>query len=170
MVYPKQEIQVRKAILEGLEDCTSQETGIGYNLLFDRVRDRVGSKATFNKYLNDLKLEGYVTKAEDRRHRGGVVIYRMPESESELQRLELAEKLLETLKGRELKPVELDEKEVGELTHASEINLEIICNTLLYSHQTLTSMLPYIEDHYGPHPYIKISEEKGRISLDFRRD
>lgn len=170
MVYPKQEIQVRKAILEGLEDCRSPETGIGYNLLFDRVSNKVGSKATFNKYLEDLKHEGYVTKTGDPRHKGGVVIYRMAGSEFELQRLELMEKLLETLKGRELKTIQLDEKEFGKLEYALKRNVEIVCNAILLSHQTITSMLPKIEANYGSHPYIKISEEKGKIRLDLRRD
>ena len=169
-MYPKQETQVRKAILEGLEDCTSPETGIGYNLLFDRIRDEVGSKATFNKYLSHLAREGYITKMEDPRHKRGVVLYRLAGSESELQKLDLITQLSNLFRRRDLKPIEVNEETKGEFDYETRRNFEIICNAILSSHSTLMKMLPNIEENYGPNPYIKVSEKKGKIHLDFKTD
>lgn len=170
MVYPKQELQVRKAILEALKDCTSAETGIGYNLLFDKVSHEVGSKATFNKYLSELLHDEYITKTLDPRHKRGVVIYRWKGSELELLKLELIDGMRDIFKERDLKPIEVDEDKLGEIKRASRGNVKILINAILSIHQTLMKMLPKIKEHYGSNPYVKVFEENGKIHLDFQTD
>jgi len=150
MVYPTQQFEARKAILEGLKNCTSTETGIGYNMLFDKVRAKIGSRATFEKYLSELKNEGYVTKEMDPSHRRAVVLYRLPEaSDFELFTLDLIDKISKAFRRRKSKPILYDEIKFGEIKYASRKNVEIVLNCIFWAHKTLTKMLPIIQKTYG---------------------
>lgn len=176
LVYPKQEFKVRKAILKALEENTGVESGIGYNVLFERVKDKVGSKATFDSYLVDLQHDGYVTKVDDRRHKRGVVIYRIPEaSELEILTIQMIEEIFDMFERTEydrrktIKPIEYDEDKIGkEFDYPSMWNLKAVANCILTSQRTLAKMLPKIRELYGETPFIKASEKNGKILLQFK--
>ena len=94
MGYPSQGIGVKIAILEALENHTSQEKGLGYNTLFDEVRKKVGgSRRTFNKYLNELTSTGAVKKERDPRHKTGVTIYRTDAATQEQVLMDLTDRI-----------------------------------------------------------------------------
>jgi len=99
MVFPSQANEVKNAILQALEKCTSAEKGIGYNKLFDVVNNKVGgSRRTFHKYLNELVSAGAVKKDKDPRHKAGVIIYRTDSATQEEALIELAERLATIIK------------------------------------------------------------------------
>jgi hypothetical protein len=58
-----------------LKDCTSLETGLGYNVLFERTQGKIGSRRTFDKYLKELESDGVVHNDKDPRHKKGRSIY-----------------------------------------------------------------------------------------------
>jgi len=177
LVYPKQEFRFRKAILEVLKENTSPETGIGYNMLFDRVKDTVKSKMTFESYLSDLQRDGYVQKIQDPRHKKGVVIFRNSKaSKFELLTIQLIQDLLELFGRTEsfgrksIKTLVYDEKKYEKLDYASMWNLEAVANCLLSSHEALIKMLPKIEELHGEIPFIRALEKDGKILLEFKRN
>lgn len=170
MVYPKQRFQARKAILEALNEHTSVETGIGYNMLFEKVRDKIGSRATFEKYLSQLQHECYVTKEDDPRHKKGVVIYRLKEaSDFELLTLQLIDRLNDLFEDKNVRGIEYDENKFGKLAPFCRRNVEIIGNCVLLIHGTFTKMLPKVESKYGQNPFIKAFEQNGNIHFDFKK-
>lgn len=170
MVYPKHKFRVRRAILKALTEHTSAENGIGYNMLFDKVRDEVGSRSTFEKYLKQLQHEGYVTKEEDPRHKRGVVIYRLEEASNfELLTLQLIDRLNNLLEGENVKPIEYDENKFGTLALGCRRNVEVIGNCILSVHETFTQMLPKVKNTYGPNPFIRAFEHNGSIHFDLRK-
>ncbi len=169
MVYPTQRSKARKAILEALEEHISLESGIGYNMLFEKVEGKIGSRATFEKYLSELQHEGYVTKQDDPHHKRAVILYRLPEaSDFELLTLHLSEKLSKALKRKEVKPILHDEKELGEIGYTSKKNVEIILNCIFLTYRTLIKMLPKIEEIHGRDPFIRIVEANGKIKFDLK--
>ena len=166
---------VRKVILEALKENTSAETGIGYNLLFDKVKDRVRSKTTFDNYLSDLQHDGYVTKQDDPRHKKGVIIYRIPRaSELELLTIQVIGDIFDMFERSEydrrkkIKTVEYDKDELKEIDHPSRWNLEAIANCIFLSQKSLIEMLPKIEKLYGKHPFIRTIEKDRKIHLQFK--
>lgn len=175
LVYPKQEFLVRKVILEALRNSTSAENGLGYNLLFDKVKDKVRSKATFDNYLTDLEHDGYVTKEDDPRHKKGVVIYRIPNASAfELLTIHVIERVLDLFERSEsdrrktIKAMEYNEDIFGELDNASRWNLAAVVNCLVLSQKTLVEMIPKIKEFYGETPFIKALEKDGKIHLQFK--
>ena len=175
LVYPKQEFKVRKVILGALEKNTSAETGIGYNVLFDRVKETVRSRATFDNYLTDLQHDGYVAKEDDPRHKKGVVIYRIPNaSELELLTIQMIRNILDLFersksdRRRTIKSMEYDEDAFGEIDNASRWNLNAVVNCILLSQKTLAKMLPKIKELYGETPFIKALEKNKKIHLQLK--
>lgn len=169
MVYPTQRFEARKAILEALKEHASAETGIGYNMLFDKVRDKIRSRATFEKYLSQLQHEGYVTKEMDPRHGRAVVLYRLPEaSDFELLTLHLIDNISNALRRKKVKPILYDEEEFGKIRYTSQRNVEIVLNCIFWTHKTLNKMLPRIEATYGGTPFIRTIEVDGKIQLEFK--
>ena len=175
MVYPRQEFRVREVILIALKKYTSPETGVGYNVLFDGVKDRVRSKATFDHYLVDLQQDGYVTKVDDPRHKKGVVIYRIPKaSEFELLTIQMIGNIFDLFRRskserrKTIKSMEYDENTFGEIDNASRWNLDAAVNCVLLSQKTLVKMLPKIKELYGETPFIRVLERNGKIHLQFK--
>ena len=175
LVYPKQEFLVRKVILEALRKNTSAEKGVGYNLLFDKVKDRVRSKATFDNYLTDLEHDGYVTKEDDPRHKKGVVIYRIPNaSELELLTIQMIRNILDLFqrsksdRRKTIKSMEYDEDTFGEIDNASRWNLNAVVNCIFLSQKTVAKMLPKLKELYGETPFIKALEKNRKIHLQFK--
>lgn len=170
MVYPKQKFRVRRAILKALTEHTSAEKGIGYNMLFDKVRDEVGSRSTFDKYLKELQHECYVTKEADPRHKTGVVIHRLEKASNfELLTLQLIERLNDLFEGENVGPVEYDENKFGMLDLGCRRNIEIIGNCILSAHETFIKMLPKAKSTYGPNPFISAFEHNGSIHFEFKK-
>jgi len=174
LVYPKQEIRFRRLILEALVRNTSAETGIGYNVLFDKVKDEIKSKATFESYLSDLEHDGIVHKESDPRHKKGVVIYKNPKaSDLELLTIQMLEDIFSLFdrsdsdRRKTIKPMMYDEGIFGEIDRPSRWNLEAVANCLSLTQKTLTKMLPKIKDLYGEAPFIKTVEKDKRIYLQF---
>jgi len=169
LVYPTQRLEARKAILEALEEHVNLETGIGYNLLFEKVKDKIGSRATFEKYLSKLQREGYVTKQEDPHHKRAVILYRLSEaSDFELLTLHLSDKLSKAFKRKEVKPILYDEKELGKIGYTSKKNVEIVLNCVFLSYRTLIKMLPKIEETQGITPFVRTVEVNRKIKLDMK--
>lgn len=169
MVYPTQRFEARKAVLEALKKHTSPETGIGYNKLFDKVKDKIGSKATFSKYLSELQNEMYVTKIPDPKHGRAVVLYRLPEaSDYELRTLRLIDKIWKASTEKEVKPILYDEKEFGKIRYESQRNVEIVLNCIFWTQKTLTKMLPKIQAKYGKAPFVRTVEVDGKIQVEFK--
>jgi len=169
LVYPTQRFEARKAILEALKEHTSAESGIGYNMLFDKVRDKIGSRATYEKYLSELQHEGYVTKEMDPSHRRAVVLYRLPEaSDYELFTLHLIDKISKALSRKKVKSILYNEKEFGIIRYTSQKNVEVVLNCIFWAHKTLAKMLPKIQATYGDVPFIRTVEVDGKIQLELK--
>jgi len=164
LVYPKSKLKARKAILEALKEHNSPETGIGYNKLFDMVKEKIKSRATFHKYLYELIHELLVTKALDNRHmdRHAIIIFREPGSDFELQTIRLIEKLKKIFNRKDLKKIVSEEEDfINE-------NIKIISNCIFLAHKTLAEMVPNIPKKFGKNPFIKTIAADGNIQIDFK--
>jgi DNA-binding MarR family transcriptional regulator len=165
MVFPNRRITARKSILEALREHDNPENGIGYNLLFEKVKGNIGSRTTFEKYLKELQQEGYIAKEEDPRHKRGVIIYRLKESKYELMTIHFMLKLKALFETKRIKQLEIDKK-LGSKKLTK--NVQVIANCLTLTYNTLIKMLPEIKTQYGPHPYLSIVEKGNKILLNFK--
>lgn len=169
MVYPNQKIKARKAILVALQDSVEKpEQGLGYNLLFEKVKEEIGSRATFSKYLDELQHESYVSKTDDPRHKKGVVIYRLESSIFELQTIEFIEKLEAILEKRNLKSLRIDPS-LEPLKPGSKQNVQTVANCITLAHMTLFKMVGKIQAQYGSSPYVR-AVENAKVVLDFKEN
>ncbi len=75
MVYPNSELKVKNAIKKALAKSVSEETGVGFNVLFDKVRKDGVTLRTFTKYLRHLIDDGVVVRQPDPRHKKGVTLF-----------------------------------------------------------------------------------------------
>ena len=141
LVYPPEELRFKRAILSALENHGDAQAGIGYNMLFEKVREKVGhsSRTTFNKYLKKLINLGSVKKEQDPRHKRGVIIYKTKEGEYEKAILELSDRLTRVLSREKIEKVEYEEP--GKMTAESEKRVWVVANCIKAAHSALFQML-----------------------------
>jgi hypothetical protein len=170
MVYPSQEIDAKKTILNSLEKCYDAQSGIGYNVLFERVKDKI-SRITFQKYLQELIDNHVVLKELDPRHKRGVVIF-LNEEASKYERLllDLTEKFRNLLREGGAKQIEFEHGE-WKLTSESKRRIGVVANCIMLAHETLLEMLPYTKESYGLNPFIRVVEQKdGTVRFEFKKE
>lgn len=163
MPYPLQEANVKEAVLSVLKEHTKLETGLGYNVLFERTKNKLGklSLTTFNHYLKELIDDEIVNKQPDPRHRRGVVIYRNIEAaESFRLVLELQTKLREILQEKKVIPgvTEYD------TTPEARNNLWAIMNCGEVIHKILFRMLRLRQDLF-----VRFTRTNSKIRLEVRK-
>jgi len=163
MPYPPQEANVKEAVLSILRDHTSRESGLGYNLLFDRTKNRLGklSLTTFNRYLQELVHDGAVKKEDDPRHRRGVVIYRNAGAAKSFELLfELQARLRQILEEKKVVPgvTEYD------TTPEANRNLWVLLNCGEVAHKVLFKLIGLRQDLF-----VRFTRTNGRIRLEVRK-
>jgi hypothetical protein len=168
LVYPKKRLEARKAILEALKEHKTPETGIGYNILFDKVSGTIGSRSTFDKYLSELQRDSLVDKIMDYRHKKGVIIHAQPSADYELQTIQLIEELKRIFNRKNMKSVVSERDVFDKKTLRYNVNIRMVSNCIYLAHKTLAEMVPKIAEKFGDNPFIKTTETDGNIQIDIK--